>query len=107
MSDTMSKTAAAAAASREATARAVAMFADGTDVVAIAAELGLSVKSVAARLSRAGVYHASRPVGKRAGVKKTDIVSAMVASAPTLANHADDLERLTRATLTALMAVVK
>jgi hypothetical protein len=51
------------------------------------------------------VYHAQRATAKRGGTTKADMVSSLVGKHTTLASHADDLERLTRATLTALMGI--
>ena len=71
-------------------------------VEAMAAEFGKNVKSVVAKLSREGVYIKPTEVGKKGGVKKADLVTAITAMVPMADN---DAESLTKATMNALKAI--
>jgi len=95
----------------EQTARAVTLFtaADSDEsrkvaVEVLAAEFGKSPASIRAKLVREGAYKAPAKVGKKGGVKKSALVDSLVAMVPMADN---DAESLTKATMSALKAVVE
>lgn len=88
----------------EQTAKAVADYAAGATVEAIATSLGKTTRSVIAKLTKEGVYKSkAREVGKREMLK-----AEMVAEIATITGVNEEvLESLEKATGPALMAVLK
>lgn len=88
----------------EMTATVVEGFKAGKSVEALATEVGKTVRSVIAKLSREGVYaKAEKPAGKRE-MKKAEMVEAISAE---IGVSEEVLESLEKATGPALMAVLK
>ena len=71
-------------------------------VAAFAAEFGKSSKSIIAKLSKEGVYKPAKPVGKKGGIKKADLVDAIVEMVPMPASDADSLSKVTMKALSAI-----
>lgn len=71
-------------------------------VESLSKEFGKNVKSIVAKLSREGVYVKPTEVGKKGGVKKADLVTAITKMVPMADN---DAESLTKATMNALKAI--
>lgn len=88
----------------EQTAKMVADYAAGVTVEAIATELGKSVRSIVAKLSREKVYKAKTYVTKTGeAVVKKDEVADYIAQALGLGEA--DADSLTKANKTALKAI--
>ena len=88
----------------EQTAKMVADYAAGVTVEALATELGKSVRSIVAKLSREKVYKAKTYVSKTGeAVIKKDAVADYIGDALGLAEA--DVESLTKANKTALKAI--
>lgn len=88
----------------EMTATIVEGFKAGKTVEALATEVGKTVRSVIAKLSREGVYQtAEKPAGKRE-MKKAEMVEAI---SKEIGVSEEVLESLEKATGPALMAVLK
>jgi hypothetical protein len=88
----------------EMTATIVEGFKAGKTVEALATEVGKTVRSVIAKLSKEGVYKtAEKPAGKRE-MKKAEMVEAI---SKEIGVSEEVLESLEKATGPALMAVLK
>lgn len=89
----------------EQTAQVVQAYKSGVDVEQIAADLGKSVRSIVAKLSREGVYQKKDPVSKKTGepvVKKDQHAEAIGA---VLNLSEPEVESLTKANKSALKAI--
>lgn len=92
----------------EMTAKVVADYQAGVSVEAIAENVGKTVRSVVAKLSREGVYQAKAkaPAGKARELKAN--LAAKVAEAANLsADTTEELQKLTKQTLVNLLAAVE
>ena len=88
----------------EQTAKMVSDYANGVTVEALATELGKSVRSIVAKLSREKVYKAKTYVSKTGeAVIKKDAVADYIGEALGLGEA--DVESLTKANKTALKAI--
>jgi response regulator RpfG family c-di-GMP phosphodiesterase len=90
----------------EQTAKMVADYAAGVSAESLAAELGKTVRSIVAKLSREGVYKAKERVSKtgEAIVKKDALTDKLAELAGLTESEADSL---TKANKTALMKLIK
>ena len=90
--------------SPEQTARVISDYQSGVTVEAIALELGKTVKSVVAKLSREGVYKKKAYVTKTGeAVIKKDTVADSIGAILNLPEN--DIESLTKANKSALQAI--
>ena len=90
--------------SAEQTERLKAGYLAGETVEALASELGKTVRSVVAKLSREGVYKAKEKVAGKREMKKSEMVAKI---AELTGATEEQLESLEKATGPALMAVLK
>lgn len=90
--------------SAEQTASAVEAYKAGQTVETIAAELGKSVRSVVAKLSREGVYVAKTKAKGAGRVTKAAMITAIAAK---IGSTDEQLESLEKATHEALELVLK
>jgi len=84
----------------EETTKAIDLFNANTELDEIALQLGKSVKSVIAKLSQAGVYHAkAKTAAKAKGATKADIVAKLAAELQVDVAKLESLNKATKDTL--------
>ena len=71
-------------------------------VADFAGMFGKSTKSIVAKLSKENVYVPAKPVGKKGGIKKADLVDAIVEMVPMAESDADSLNKATMKALSAI-----
>ena len=91
----------------EMTAEIVADYAAGNTLEAIAAKTGKTVRSIVAKLSREGVYHAKARVAKKDGVTKADLIARIAELTGQAPEVMDSLEKATGVALKAVVAALE
>jgi hypothetical protein len=92
--------------SAEQTTTAVEMYGNGVSVETIAAELGKSVRSVVAKLSREGVYVAKSKQTGATRVTKAALITAIAAKVGSTDEALESLEKATKEALEILAAAL-
>ena len=90
--------------SAEQTTTAVEMYGNGVSVETIAADLGKSVRSVVAKLSREGVYKAKTKAKGAGRVTKAAMITAIAAKVGSTDEALESLEKATHEALAAVLA---
>jgi len=90
----------------EQTTTAVEMYSNGVSVETIAAEIGKSVRSVVAKLSREGVYKAKAKAAGANRVTKAALITVIAAKVGSTDEALESLEKATKEALEILAAAL-
>jgi hypothetical protein len=88
----------------EQTAQLVAKYQDGVTVERLAEQFGKTTRSVVAKLSREGVYHAKSKATGVARVKKSELVDRIATACSATPEAFDSLEKANHEVLEAILA---